>query len=74
MHKTPTGMPNLLLNPLTFQGECLPIQLPVSSEPSPRDTGPGPVTYLTLLLDYMCVFLQTWLFRSLSANFLLVFL
>ena len=54
MHKTPIGMPNLLLNTLTFQGEC--IQSPISSESPPRDTGPDPTAFLTLLLDYMCVF------------------
>lgn len=71
MHKTPTGMPNLLLNTLTFQGEC--IQSPISSESPPRDTGPDPIAFLTLLLDYMCVFLTDLVVQESFTNFQLVF-
>ena len=57
----------------SLPGVGLHLYFPFYSKSSPRGTGPDLIASLPFLPDYMCIFLTAWLYRCLSASFLLVF-
>ena len=67
------GVLSMWLKPLIPQGGSPPAYSPLSSESPRRGTGPDLISPLPYLPNSMWIFLQSWLYKSLSTSLWLVF-